>query len=163
VFFCSPANHQTSFHAAFMSVITTIAPGDTRSEGASVPLCPIVGCDTPLTEGDILRIIGRGFDERLHESPDFITLIQGRTRKQLEAVSAALVSKRLMITTDTMRCPFCESADGKEFWFEDHGHPRIVCPNTSCGVEFCGRCNLSPYHHHCKCDEVIRYTRAWNE
>ncbi len=112
-----------------MSVITTIVPGDTRSEGASVPLCPIAGCDTLLTQDDILRIIGRGFDERLHESPDFTPLIQGKTRKQLEAAAKALIFKTLMVTTDTMRCPFCESAEGSDFWFEDHGHPRIICPN----------------------------------
>jgi hypothetical protein len=166
VFFCSPAKHQTSLHAAFMNVVTHVAPGDIHSEVAVVPLCPIQGCSAVLTQEDIVSIIGRGFDERLHASPDFAGLIQGKTRNQLEATAKAVVFKRAMITTGMMRCPFCVSADGTEYWFEGHGSPRkgrIICPNESCGMEFCGDCNLSPYHYHCTCNQVIRYVRLWNE
>jgi hypothetical protein len=101
-----------------MNVVTHVTPGDTHSEVAVVPLCPVQDCSAVLTQEDIVSIIGRGFDGRLHVSPDFIRLIQGKTRNTLEAAAKAVVFKRVMVTTGKMRCPFCVSADGTSYWFD---------------------------------------------
>jgi hypothetical protein len=157
----SPDKHQTSFLAAFMAVVRAIAPQDTYSEGAVVPVCPVIGCDTVLSRNEILRIIDRGYHEKLHESGDFTLPLSGKTMEQLMDAAKALILKRA--THGLIRCPTCVGIDGVDYSFDaDVGVDRIVCPN-SCGTEFCRNCNLSPYHHHCSCAEVVQYTRAWND
>lgn len=160
----SPSSHQCSFYAAFMDVVRSIAPHDAHSEGAFVPACPIRDCNTVLEQDEILRIIDRGYAERLHEQPDFTPFLRGKTQEQLKDTAKALIFKRANQLLGFMRCPACHAADGSEFWFApDPGLLRIVCPNPTCGREFCSSCNLSPYHYHCSCAEVVQYTRAWND
>jgi hypothetical protein len=147
-----------------MTVVRAIAPRDAHIDLPVVPPCPIPGCNTILTEDEILRIIDRGYDEGMHDVDDFPSLLQGKTREQHKAVARALIFKRTMVLEGYKRCPTCRADDGGDFWFEDQfGVPRIVCPNPTCGIEFCGNCNLSPYHYHCSCAEVVQYTRAWND
>ncbi len=147
-----------------MAVVRAIAPQDTHSEGAFVPVCPITGCNTVLSQNEILRIIERGYHEKLHESGDFTLFLPGKTMEQLRDAAKVLIYKRDMIRLGLLRCLTCFAFDGREYWLEaEVGVNRVVCPNPTCGAEFCRKCNLSPYHYHCSCAEVVQYSRAWNE
>jgi hypothetical protein len=147
-----------------MTVVLAIVPQDTQSEGAIVPSCPITGCSAVLSHDEITRIIERGYHEKLHESKDFTSLLQGKTSEQLKDAATSLIFQRDMIRLGLMKCPTCVAFDGRPYWFDAGvGGNRIVCPNVGCGTEFCRSCYLSPYHYHCTCADVVRYTRAWTD
>jgi hypothetical protein len=153
-----------------MDVVRSIAPVDS-SEGAFVPACALKTCNHVLDELEILSIIDRGYAEKLNETEDFLPFLCGKTKEQLKTMTRNLVFKRVNLLAGHMKCPSCTTPDGSDFWFapsddvqsNSQDQNRIVCPNPRCNIDFCSNCNSSPYHFHCKCNEVVQYTRAWND
>jgi hypothetical protein len=53
------------------------------------------------------------------------------------------------------------SSPNIDFTFKTKKRMKVDCPR--CMKDFCSQCLTSPYHHHCDCEELINYTRAWVE
>jgi hypothetical protein len=65
-----------------------------------------------------------------------------------------------------MQCVNCAALDEESSWFalpeDQQGAMCVSCPK--CGLDFCSQCQRSPCHYQgTRCDEVVAYSRAWNE
>ncbi len=64
-----------------------------------------------------------------------------------------------------MRCVNCTGDDDEgACWFalpEGTTCMRVDCPR--CHTDFCSQCQRSPCHYRSSCEEVVAYSRAWNE
>lgn len=79
-----------------------------------------------------------------------------------------LVQAKAHRDANDMQCVNCANqGDGEDSgaWFAlppgNTTAMRVSCPN--CQTDFCSQCRTSPCHYRCSCDEVVAYSRAWND
>lgn len=86
----------------------------------------------------------------------------------LHARSENLFFTKVMREQMCVRCPVCPATfDTNAFWAAPPANTygwsrfgcRVYCPR--CEVSFCASCRESPYHSHCRCDQLMQYARAW--
>eukprot|EP01041_Mallomonas_annulata_P004709 gene4709-9331_t len=131
--------------------VKIIVLGDT----SHLPACPGANndqnrCNHILLNEELIQIAN--FEDDIEQS------------NRIKVISDSLYLAKGHRDNGHVRCIGCQGQNSDGFWFEvpaDTDRTYVKCPR--CNIEFCGCCNVSPYHFGCTCAEVVEYSRRWME
>eukprot|EP01034_Spumella_vulgaris_P022995 gene22995-29181_t len=142
--------------------INTLGDANTQPH---IPACPLAngpsGCRHLLSENEVCQVAEMAMDYYTESGEPLV--------KKLDGVAIQKAIRKLYLAKahrdhHHMQCVNCAASDDESSWFalsSDGDAMRVACPK--CGLDFCSQCQRSPCHFDCQCDEVVAYSRAWNE